>query len=553
MSGEEIERVNVPPDPFRTIEGLRDTGYTLETAIADIIDNSIAAASTDVIVEWKHMADGQPELRIIDNGVGMDRPELLNAMKYGSNRRSQPSLGKFGLGLKTASSAICKRFSAVSRKGLGQPVLKATWDLDEVERSGKWDLLVGLAEPDEIEILDQVANGGSGTLILWQNIDRVLPRESELVNKKAKDNIEDINNEVRGHLSLAFYRFIQGSDFGIQPVNISFNGRRIEGTDPLCLTEGKTITKIDLPLELRRSDGSVTKTARVVAVILPAQDEFSSDDAKRRADVSVENQGFYVYRQNRMLFAPQWFRIRRQDNHYSRARVGFFFDSEDDDLFKVDVKKSNLTLNAALRQLLKEKVVSVVCNYCDELVRSKEREKKRNKNVAQIHASSNTTIGEVAESSGIGSTARVTSVDSSRGTASIQNRFGTVEIRVEAIDTDLGLPNVQPVPQLEDGLLWKPDVNPDHSGIRTLLNEGHAFYVRAFLGKTSDEQVIHALNYFVWALTQAEMNSISSNVKQQFEDMRYEVSRSLRRLAERLPEVTPDSDDSLGDDSVEEN
>jgi hypothetical protein len=548
VSSEDFERVNVPPDPFRTIEGLRDTGYTLETAIADIIDNSIAAEATEVRVEWKHMADGFPELRVIDNGTGMDRPGLLNAMKYGSDRRSTPSLGKFGLGLKTASSAICKRFSAVSRKASGQPVRKATWDLDEVERSGKWDLLLGLAEPDEIEILDQVANGGSGTLILWQNIDRVLPHENELTNNRAKDNLEDINNQVRSHLSLAFYRFIQGSQFGIRPVRLTFNGRSIEGTDPLCLAETKTISKIDLSLELKRSDGSTTKTARVVAVILPAQDEFSSDEAKKRADVSVENQGFYVYRENRMLFAPQWFRIRRQDNHYSRARVGFFFDSEDDDLFKIDVKKSSLTLNAALRQHLKDKVVSVVCNYCDELVRAKEREKKQNKNVAQIHAASNATIGQVSEEAGIGSTARVTSVDKSKGTASIHNRFGPVEIRIEAIDADLALPNVQPVSQLEDGLLWKPDVNPDHSGIRTLLNEGHAFYVRAFLGQTSDEQVIHALNYFLWALTQAEMNSISSSVKQQFEDMRYEVSRSLRRLAERLPEVTPDTNHVQGDD-----
>lgn len=548
MTSSGLERVNVPPDPFRTIEGLRDTGYTLETAIADIIDNSIAASATTVHVEWKHMADGVPEVRIIDNGIGMDYPELVNAMKYGSDRRTAPSLGKFGLGLKTASSSICKKFSAVSRKKHGGPVLKATWDLDEVEQTKSWDLLIGPADDDEIEILDQVASGGSGTLILWQKVDRVLPHENEIQNRRAKSNLEEINKQVCDHLSLAFYRFIEGKSFGISPVSIQFNGQQIEGNDPLCLNEPKTIVRIDVPLEFKWSDGSLSKSARVVAVILPAQDEFSSDEAKKRADVSVESQGFYIYRQNRMLFAPQWFRIRRQDNHYSRARVGFFFDSEDDELFKVDVKKSNLTLNAGLRQWLKEKVVSNVCNYCDDLVRSKERDRRKDKSVAQIHENSNQTIGKVAEETGIGTSARITSVDSARGTASIHNRFGAVDIRIEAIEADLGLPNVQPVPQLEDGLLWKPDLTPDHAGIRALLNEGHAFYVRAFLGKTSDENVIHALNYFIWALTQAEMNSISSNVKQQFEDMRYEVSRSLRRLAETLPELSTEEFESLEDE-----
>ena len=97
----------LPPDPARMIEGLRDTGYEFVTAVADIIDNSIAADASLVDIRIKMDYRGSIRVYIADNGIGMDRGALLNAMKYGSQRRDSPaSLGKFGLGLKTALHRI---------------------------------------------------------------------------------------------------------------------------------------------------------------------------------------------------------------------------------------------------------------------------------------------------------------------------------------------------------------------------------------------------------------------------------------------------------------
>src|SRR5271163_3876213 len=116
MSTASVESVELLPDPRRLMEGLRDTGYQLNTAIADIVDNSIAAEATLVELFLDMDFRGNIRIAIADNGIGMDREGLLNAMKYGSDRRANPaSLGKFGLGLKTASTAFCQCLSVISR------------------------------------------------------------------------------------------------------------------------------------------------------------------------------------------------------------------------------------------------------------------------------------------------------------------------------------------------------------------------------------------------------------------------------------------------------
>ena len=179
--------LDVPPDPERISEGLRDTGYEFSTAVADIIDNSIAAGATVVDVRMAIDFGGRIFVSITDDGCGMDREGLINAMRYGSRRRVDPSsLGKFGLGLKTASTAFCRRLSVISRSSDTGPVLKATWDLDHIAKSEKWELLLGPSGPEEKKLLDTVATGKSGTVVLWENVDRLLREYAKPDGKFAK-------------------------------------------------------------------------------------------------------------------------------------------------------------------------------------------------------------------------------------------------------------------------------------------------------------------------------------------------------------------------------
>ena len=142
------EEIILDPDPSRVMEGLRDTGYDFNTAIADLIDNSIAANATVVKVHVDVNPSQEFEVYIADNGCGMNYEGLKNAMRYGSAQRSNAaSLGKFGLGLKTASTSFCRCLSVISRDKDSEQFLKVRWDLDEICRINKWRLLTPRLPP----------------------------------------------------------------------------------------------------------------------------------------------------------------------------------------------------------------------------------------------------------------------------------------------------------------------------------------------------------------------------------------------------------------------
>ena len=148
----------LPPNPSRLIEGLRDTGYDFNTALADIVDNSIDAAATKIAIKIRKDTDGDMLVTVADNGCGMDEQTLLDGMTYGASGKPDPSrLGKFGLGLKTASTAFCLRLSVITRASNDSQVFKATWDLDHVVESGKWELLLDEPVTHDLEMLDEVA------------------------------------------------------------------------------------------------------------------------------------------------------------------------------------------------------------------------------------------------------------------------------------------------------------------------------------------------------------------------------------------------------------
>ena len=173
MNEDKIEEIILEPDPARVMEGLRDTGYDFNTAMADIVDNSIAASATVVKVSVNLNPNGTINVYVADNGCGMNFEGLKNAMRYGSLERVDPSsLGKFGLGLKTASTAFCRSLSLLS-KGIGESEYhKVQWDLDEICRINKWQLLQPEINQDEIDLLEEVTSGKNGTLVIWDKVDK---------------------------------------------------------------------------------------------------------------------------------------------------------------------------------------------------------------------------------------------------------------------------------------------------------------------------------------------------------------------------------------------
>ncbi|MBI9047474.1 MAG: ATP-binding protein, partial [Anaerolineaceae bacterium] len=245
-----IETIIVNPDPKRLIEGLRDTGYNFCMAVADLIDNSIAAEATRVDVRIQMDYLGKIDLMIADNGCGMNRDQLIAAMKYGSPPRSNPrSLGKFGLGLKTASTAFCKRLSVISRADCSIPAFKATWDLEHVAQKGAWELLISDPESEELDFLEGIAMQERGTVVRWEEVDRLLKEYSDPAGRNARNALDRRIKELVEHVSMVYQRFLNDSDQReSQNIQMWINGEKIQPWDPFCIDEAELTAQTTMPL-----------------------------------------------------------------------------------------------------------------------------------------------------------------------------------------------------------------------------------------------------------------------------------------------------------------
>lgn len=333
----------LPPYAPTLIESTRAIGYSLEAAVADIIDNSIAAGAS--IVDLFFFPVDREYVAILDNGSGMDEDELTLAMQYGSknpmDERSKEDLGRFGLGLKTASLSQCKSLTVVTKKE--DILLARRWDIDYVASTGKWTLLI----LDKNEILqlphvEELLKNNSGTLVIWQNLDRL--KTGEINFEQALGRKIDV---VREHLSLVYHRYLTG-EVGIKKLQIQINNVRIEPIDPFLST--KSIQAMDDEILVVRD-----KHIEVRPYILPHISQMTSEEIKMLGGKEGlrKQQGFYVYRNKRLLVWGTWFRMMRQGEMSKLARIRVDIPNDLDDLWTLDIKKSSATPPAEVRNNLK--------------------------------------------------------------------------------------------------------------------------------------------------------------------------------------------------------
>ena len=326
-----IKEQEITPRASVLIESLRDIGYSLHTALADLIDNSLTAGARKIELFAETHAES-PSVGILDDGKGMDRSELLEAMRPGSRNplegRSATDLGRFGLGLKTASFSQCRRLTVLtSRKGV---MSIATWDLDLVAERDRW--VVELPDSkDEIPWSDRI--DGDGTLVVWQKLDR-------LVGLQGKDERQDFVRQVdeaASHIEFVFHLFLSGRENREGRVRISLNGRDLEPYDPFHAHHPATQYHQE---ETVLFDG---KEIRIRPVTLPHHDKVSPEDWKRYAGPEgyVNNQGFYLYRNRRLIVHGTWFRLAPQAELTKLSRVLIDMPNSLDSDWKLDVKKAS--------------------------------------------------------------------------------------------------------------------------------------------------------------------------------------------------------------------
>ena len=350
------EKVNLDlsPNPSALIESLRSIGYTLETALADIVDNSITAKSTTISVRFL-WDNGVPWVAIIDDGKGMTRGELIEAMRFGSRtpteERDENDLGRFGLGMKTASISQCRHLTVAS-KSEGK-LTACEWNLDYIAKKASTGWIVGLLESAAIaedtilsRLLSESLSGRkSGTILLWRILDN---SNVEMGNTVAESRFSEAMDSARRHLEMVFHRFLS-SEHGKSSIRIDFNGNELEAFNPF----GPSIpARQELPSETIRIEG---RKILVQPYILPHRSKVPTADYEKYAGEQgyVQNQGFYIYRNRRLIVKATWFRLIKKEELNKLIRVRVDIPNSLDHLWNIDVKKSQASPPESVRRELK--------------------------------------------------------------------------------------------------------------------------------------------------------------------------------------------------------
>lgn len=516
------------PDPARLIHGLRDTGYDFNTAAADIIDNSIAAKANKINIRIDLTTDGRKFVYFGDNGHGMDGRGLRNAMRYGAEiREDLASLGKFGLGLKTASSSVCLKYAIISRDNPNSSLKKLTWDLEHVAEINQWEMLDEEVTEYEKETFDELC-GNVGTLVVWSRCDRLLSKPyDEPGGTREKQAINRMANKLQDHCALIFHKYLNPDEETPSTVCITINGETVRYWNPFYPQRSEQVlpekhTKMKIQIE----DGTV-HNATIKAWILPHSKDMSKDENAKFAKISNRGQGFYIHREGRIIHYGGYMGIWRADDpHWSLLRIEFDFGHQLDEAFSVDVKKSRILLDPALKEKLEE-LLYPAYKEAD----NRYRRKQKASIISGIsHNDSNKTISETKNTT----QATVENVDTSKNEATVSNNKGHGIKIITPIENNVNPEKlfVNAVDGIDSGALWEPCLtspSDSHHATGVHINKLHDFYSKVY-SRTSDSLSLEGLDLLLWALSAAEHKNTDEELSIMWEDIRDEVSSNLKKL-----------------------
>lgn len=329
----------LPPQPRILLESLRHMGYTLKSAISDIIDNSVSAGATRISIQYRgqSLICSTSCIAICDDGIGMSRDTLLQSMKFGSrssledDNRSELDLGRFGLGMKMASISQCRKLTVFSWQK--KEVNAFCWDLDKIE--DKWDVIeLSQNEIQQHHVLNQIICDlqfsviDHGTVVLWENLDRE--------NTKSNLFITETMDNVRKHIALVFHRFMRPEVGYTKIILFDMNNMKIEPKSPFGPESEK---RYILNSEVFSCMGyKVTYQP----YILPRSVDTTSAEYEKYAGEEgyLQNQGFYVYRNRRLIEKATWFNKHRKEIKTQLLRIQVDIPAELDAYWSIDVKKS---------------------------------------------------------------------------------------------------------------------------------------------------------------------------------------------------------------------
>ncbi len=347
----------VIPQADMLMGSMRSMGYSFEAAIADIIDNSISALATTVKVLFPKSEEDALAVGILDNGCGMGEVELLEAMRYGSKsceaKRDENDLGRFGLGLKSASLSQCRKLTVASYDKNGC-IHAATWDYNYILEQKDWMVKMhSIEEINELPYIEALFKQKEGTLVVWQDFDFFEKGSNDTVYKQ----LDDIKStSLQEHLELVYHRKLGTK------LQILIDNYKLKPADPFLENHNKTthIHPISIAYEVDNGEEfQITATP----YILPYYTDLTTEDQKKMGGLENlrKNQGFYIYRNERLIIWGSWFGMHTGSKEITKyARVCVDFPNSLDDVWSIDIKKQTAVIPARIKNQLTRKVAEAL-------------------------------------------------------------------------------------------------------------------------------------------------------------------------------------------------
>jgi len=326
---------------------MRSMGYSFESAIADIIDNSISANSKNILIRFP----AEPInciVSILDDGIGMNKETLFLSMKYGSNssdeQRNENDLGRFGLGMKAASLSQCTILTVASKQN--GKISAYQWNYEKIREKKDW-LVIELDKHDISQLvgIEELKLNKSGTLVIWENFDTLEKSSGDVFT-----SLNEYKIKIADYLSLIFHRYL--NDENEKKLNISVNKLKLKGLDPFLEKHKKTNIRQEFKLSIKDTQ-NIERFVSVLPFVLPYQKDISKDDLDLLGGIANlrSKQGFYIYRNRRLIIWGTWFGLPRNELT-KNARIRVDIPNTLDDIWNIDIKKQNASIPKSIKNSL---------------------------------------------------------------------------------------------------------------------------------------------------------------------------------------------------------
>lgn len=496
------------PNAAKLISSLRNTGYDSYAAIEDIIDNSIDAQARVVKITIEHK-DKDLQVIIADNGTGMGDQILDQALKLGSitDRNEVSDLGKFGMGLCTASISMAKKLEVITKEE-GSNVLYSCQDLDEIQERNEFVKILRDANKQEVSLFKDLV-GDYGTAIILSKVDRL-----------SDTNVSQFASKLSKDISRIYRKFI---DAGIE---FYVNNKKLEATDPLMLDNSETQIYSDEVYELPviRPDKK-KETVRVKIALLPEVNQ----ELEKEMKMNIRSQGFYVLRNNREIANGITLDIFSKHNDFNRVRAELSFSATLDSELGVRFSKDGISPNQVISDFLKQEIGGQISSIRKQLLKNKKSSKD-----AQIdHSGSETVIAQKAKLL-ITPPAEIEKRSPKTNKTETEEKPDTDETKdrenfrkVKTSPTGLGA-RFETAAMGREGTLYETYQQGKVIVIR--WNTDHPFYDRVILANKDSKDIVSALDYLVFALATAELKNINDDNVELMASIKAVMSSNLRAL-----------------------